>query len=159
MNQTLTLETNPSERVRGVSQRRAAHVLSNALTVVVDADTRATSRVLQDVDLSGPALRALHELGLGEHVTLRRGGITWRHGDAVGAIVVEVDIRVEPNGEDRTWLSINTRFSATDEPARIRLLDAWALVGPLASTMAQRAARTVKALAERDTFDDRRPAV
>jgi hypothetical protein len=53
-----------------------------------------------------------------------------------------------------SWLSIKTRFSATDEDARVRLLDAWALVGPIASSLAERAARGVKADAESDDFED-----
>ena len=35
----------------------------------------------------------------------------------------------------------------------MRLLDAWALVGPIASNLADRAARSVKDYAERDSFD------
>jgi hypothetical protein len=45
-------------------------------------------------------------------------------------------------------------FTAADERARIRLLDAWPLVGPLASRMAERAVHTVTAHAERDSFQD-----
>ena len=40
----------------------------------------------------------------------------------------------------------------------MRLLDAWALIGPLASSLADRAARTIKERAERDEFDDVAPA-
>ena len=36
----------------------------------------------------------------------------------------------------------------------MRLLDAWGLIGPLASTLADGAARTVKRYAERDDAED-----
>jgi hypothetical protein len=154
MDQIPRTETTPSEPVSRLSERRAVDVVTNSLTVAVDADAKTTRRALLDVDLAGPALRALDALGLGEHVTRRAGGLRWRRAEVAGAIEVDVDIRVTPNADDSAWLSITTRFSATDERARIRLLDAWALVGPLASSMAERAARTVKALAERESFQD-----
>jgi hypothetical protein len=152
MDQTPPTETSRSEHVTRLSERRAADIVTNSLTLAIEADAKTTRRALLELDLAGPAFRALDALGLSERVTPRAGGSTWRHGDV--AIDVDVDIRVTPNADDSSWLSIATRFSATDEQARIRLLDAWALVGPLASSLAERAARTVKAHAERDSFHD-----
>ena len=87
-------------------------------------------------------------------MTLRPGGLTWHQHGGRGPIEVDVDIEVQPRDDDASLLSITTRFSAADESARLRVLDAWALVGPVASNLAERAARTVKDYAERDSFDD-----
>jgi hypothetical protein len=152
MDRTINLKPTPFEPVTGLTERRAADVVTNSLTVAVDADAKTTRRAVLELDLAGPALHALHGLGLSEHVTPRAGGLTWRHADVV--IDVDVDIRVTPNSDDSSWLSIATRLRAGDERARAILLDAWALVGPLTSGLAERAARTVKAHAERDSFED-----
>jgi hypothetical protein len=66
---------------------------------------------------------------------------------------VDVEINVEAAADDGAWLTIATRFSASDEDARVRLLDAWALVGPIASSLAERAARSIKGVAELDEFE------
>jgi hypothetical protein len=52
-------ETTPSEPVSRLSERRAVDVVTNSLTVAVDADVRTTRRALLDVDLAGPALLGL----------------------------------------------------------------------------------------------------
>jgi hypothetical protein len=128
-------------------------VISNSMTITIDAGANATRRALERLDLAAPALRALTELGLRDRVTLRPGGMTWhQHGDRQ-PIELDVDIAVEPRDEDGSLLSIITRFSAADDNARLQVFDAWALVGPLASNLAERAARTVKDYAERDSFD------
>jgi hypothetical protein len=49
--------------------------------------------------------------------------------------------------------TIMTAFRATDDQARLRLLDAWAIIGPLASLLARRTARTVKECAESDEVE------
>ena len=107
---------------------------------------------MRRLDLVGPALRALEELGLDDRVTLRPDGMTW-HQRGGQPVEVDVELRIEPGEDDASWLEITTRFSAADELARVRLLDAWALVGPVASMLVERAARAVKAYAERDAFD------
>jgi len=124
------------------------------MTITIDAGAHATRHALERLDLAAPALRALTELGLDDRVTRRPGGLTWHQHGGRGPIEVDVDIDVQPRDEDGSLLSITTRFSATDESARLRVLDAWALVGPVASNLAERAARTVKDYAERDSFDD-----
>ena len=78
------------------------------------------------------------------------------HPGTTGVIEVDVHIDATAGGEDGSWLTIRTSFSATDEDARVRLLDAWALIGPLASSLADRAARTIKERAERDDVRRRR---
>jgi hypothetical protein len=133
--------------------RPTTHVISNSMTITIDAGAHATRHALERLDLAAPALRALTELGLDDRVTLRPGGLTWhQHGDR-GPIEVDVAIEVRPRDDDGSLLSITTRFSAADERARIQVFDAWALVGPVASNLAERSARTVKDYAERDSFD------
>ena len=135
--------------------RPPAHVITNSLTIAIDASVGETCRAIAVLDLAAPALRALGELGLRDHVTVRPGGLSWQQDGTTGTIEVDVDLRVEPGAaEDGAWLSIKTSFSATEERARVRLLDAWGLVGPLASTLADGAARTVKRYAERDDLED-----
>jgi hypothetical protein len=137
-----------------LASRREAHVVSNSLTVTIDATVNVTELAVRRLDLAKPALRALEELGLKDRVTVRRGGLTWHQRNGHAPIDIDVDIRVEPHGDDGSSLSIATRFSAADESARLSVLDAWALVGPVSATLAERAARSVKAYAERDTYDD-----
>jgi hypothetical protein len=135
------------------ARRPLAHVLSNALTIAVDATPHVTEHASRGAHLARPALRALRELGLGDRVELQPRGLRWRQPGTNGAIEVEVQIDVGPGSERGSWLTIRTSFGATDESARVRLLDAWALIGPLASSLADRAARTIKERAEADEFD------
>jgi hypothetical protein len=139
-------------------RRPLAHVLSNTLTIAVDASPEATKHASRGAQLAGPALRALRELGLDDRVEVHPRGLRWSHPGTSGAIEVDVHIDATAGGERGTWLTIKTSFSATDEDARVRLLDAWALVGPLASSLADRAARTIKERAEADEFEDVAPA-
>ncbi len=156
MSPTPSFDPSPSAPILHLPRapRPTTHVISNSMTITIDADADATRHALERLDLAAPAWRALTELGLDNRVTLRPGGLTWhRHGER-GPIEVDVDMEVQPRDEDRSLLSITTRFSAVDESARIQVLDAWALVGPVASNLAERAARTVKDFAELDSFDD-----
>jgi hypothetical protein len=140
------------------THRPLAHVLSNTLTIAVDASLEATEAASRAPHLARPALRALRELGLDDRVEVQPRGLRWSHPGTTGVIEVDVHIDATAGGEDGSWLTIRTSFSATDEDARVRLLDAWALIGPLASSLAERAARTIKERAERDEFDDVAPA-
>ena len=139
-------------------RRLLAHVLSNTLTIAVDATPHVTEQAVRGAQLAGPALRALRELGLEDRVELRAWGLRWSHPGTSGVVDVDVHIDAAANAEDGTWLTITTSFSASDEDARVRLLDAWALIGPLASSLAERAARTIRERAERDDLDDTAPA-
>jgi hypothetical protein len=58
------------------------------------------------------------------------------------------DVRIEPRAATQTYLSIRTEFIPTDEDARLRLLDAWGIVEPLATAFSRRIARTVTAVSE-----------
>ena len=125
--------------------------VTNALTVCVAADADTTRRALDQLELFTPALRALRGLGLSDRVTLIPGGLSWRTDD--GNIDVAVDVRVAPEHEGRSSLTIVTRCTASDERTHQRLLDAWPVLGPLAATLVKRAARAVKDHAEHDRFD------
>jgi hypothetical protein len=65
-----------------------------------------------------------------------------------GHVKVRWEVQVRPAGDGGSFLSIATRFTATDDDSRARLLDAWGIVGPLSRSLARRAARTVQARAE-----------
>ncbi len=129
-----------------------AHVVSNSLTVAIDVPATVARQAVRRLDLAGPALRALEELGLDDRVTFRADGMTW-HQRRGQPIEVDVESGIDSGEDDASWLEVTTRFSAGDEHARVRLLDAWALVGPVASMLIERAARGVKAYAEREAFD------
>jgi hypothetical protein len=131
--------------------------VTNTLTVPVAAGADTTRRALRQLDLSGPAIRAMRALGLTDRVTLTPGGLSWRPEGWSGQIDVSVDVRVEPDREDGSSLTIITRFSATDERTQERLLDAWPLLGSLAAELVRRAARTLKQYAEDDRFEEPEP--
>ena len=141
------------------TDRPDRHAISNSLTVKVDAAPHATRHSLSRIDVTSSALRALDELGFSHLVIRRPSGISWKHEERRGEIRADVDVTVRPAEQDSSWLTISIRFSGSDEDARIRLLDTWALIGPIASNLAERAARAVKAHAERDDFDDVEPAL
>ena len=134
--------------------------VTNTRTVPVAASTGATRRALNDLDLFDPAIRAVRALGIADRVTLTSGRLSWRPDRDGGQIDAHVEVHVAPDCEDGSSLTIVTRFSATDERTHERLLDAWPVVGPLAATLVERAARTVKRCAEEDrsetveTFQD-----
>jgi hypothetical protein len=129
---------------------RNAPPIDNTLTVAVAADADSTQQALDQLDLAGSAIRAL---GLTDRFSLTASGLSWRPSAGSGRIDVAVDARVEPDLEASCWLTISTRFSATDEATRDRLLDAWPVVNPLARELVKRAARAVKESAEADRFE------
>ncbi len=131
-----------------------ARTVSNQLTVSVAADAHTTLRAVQAVDPFGPAIRVMRALGLAERVALTPSGMSWRPEGGTGRIDVRVDVRVSGQAEDGSTLTVVIRFRATDEGTHERLLEAWPVVGPLASTLSKRAARTVKHHAESDEYED-----
>ncbi len=129
---------------------RKATSVTNTRTVPVAASTGATQRALNELDLFDPAIRAIRALGIADRVTLTAGRLSWRPDRHSGQIDAHVDVHVAHDCEDGSSLTIVTRFSATDERAHERLLDAWPVLGPLAATLVERAARTIKRHAEED---------
>ena len=128
--------------------------VTNTLTVSVAADADATQRALHELDPFAPAIRAMRALGLTDRVTLTAGGMRWQPDGDGGHIDCHVEARVAGEPEQGSSLTIVTRFSATDERTHERLLDAWPILGPLAATVAERAARAVKHQAEADRFEE-----
>jgi hypothetical protein len=154
--------------------------LDGSLIVTVHASCQATLTSLRELDLTGPVDRALRALDLVHRFALvptrldpagarpLRIGSIWRVDDAdpgagvaaadfdgfgvPGHVKVSWEIDVEP-GESGTALAIRTRFAATDEASSARLLDAWAVVGPLTGVLTARSAHTVKRYTE-DLEDD-----
>jgi hypothetical protein len=51
-------------------------------------------------------------------------------------------------------LTVIAPFSASDERAHQRLLEAWPVVGPLAASLINRASRAIKHRAEDDRFEE-----
>ncbi len=52
------------------------------------------------------------------------------------------------SSEPGSWLTIQTRFTPTDEAAADRLRDAWGVLGGLSRVLVERAAQSVRAYAE-----------
>jgi len=80
--------------------------------------------------------------------------MSWQPEGASGRIDVRVDVRVSGQAGDGSTLTVVIRFRATDEATHGRLLEAWPAVGPLAATLSERAARTIKHHAESDDYAD-----
>ena len=108
---------------------------------------------MKRLDLAAPAIRALHALGLEDRVVRRPGGLQFAVAGTPGHVDVSVKVAIDATDEDSCLLTIVTALRATDDQARVRLLDAWAIIGPLAGHLAKRAARTVKEYTERDEVE------
>jgi hypothetical protein len=159
----------------GTDPDPSAWDLSESLTIAVEASTTDTREALRRLDLTAPARRALHALDAADRVALVPAlvggsptglpilGLIWRlegsrppervepHAfeafSSPGHVKVRWEILVEP-AEAGAYLSIRTRVAATDNGSRARLLDAWGILGALSRTVAERAARSVRAYAE-----------
>jgi hypothetical protein len=127
--------------------------ITNTTSLPVAASAAATRRAVKRLELAAPAIRALHALGLDDRVVRRRGGLQFGVAGSPGRVDVSVTVAIDATSEDSCVLSIMTAFRATDDEARVRLLDAWAIIGPLAGHLAKRAARTVKEYAESDELE------
>lgn len=149
-----------------------SHDISESLTVTLEASAPAALEAVYRLDLADPAVRALHALGIGDRVALAPSilaaspgvlvlGFVWSVADArpaaevaadafdtfdtPGHVKVRWEIRVEDGEGDRSYLSVSTRFAATDEFSRKRLLDGWGVIGAFSKVVSQRAVATVKA--------------
>jgi hypothetical protein len=131
---------------------KAHHITSTtAVPVAVSAD--AARRAVKRLDLGAPAIRALHALGLDSRVTGRPGALQFGLAGSSDGVEVSVTVAIEGKSDDSCVLTITTAFRATDDQARVHLLDAWTIIGPLAGQLARRAARTVRDYAERDEIE------
>jgi hypothetical protein len=140
-------------------------------TVALDSSAGPVVEALHRLDLSARAARALHALDLADRFALfltQLGapslnsvsfGLIWRIDGSrragritpdgfegfgsPGHIKVRWSVDLTPS-ESRVFLSIATRFTATDAGSRARLLDAWAVIGPLSDAFVHGAVRSVK---------------
>lgn len=149
--------------------------VTDSLTVKVDASAEETRAALDRLDLAAPALRALRALGVADRAALpptRLGapdadvafGLIWRLDGTFtaecpvpsgfgafgspGHLKVKWELRVKPSAAGGAYLSVSTRFEATDAPSRARLVEAWSLVGEVSGAFVRQAAAAVKADAE-----------
>jgi hypothetical protein len=144
--------------------------------VAVDAPSDTVIAGLDSLELAQPVARTIELLGSRHRVALdpsplapARGperiyGLAWHVGggppQAVsprtlgafaepGYIKVIWDVRVKAIEDLGTYVSTTTRFVATDESARDRLLGAWRVLGPMSADLAKRALASIKHVAER----------
>jgi hypothetical protein len=149
---------------------------------LVDAAPEAVLGAAERVDVARTVVQAIEALGLGDRLALaparlaagRREhvyGMAWRVDggpaervapqqlsafDRPGYVKVFWDVRVEAGSESGSLLSTTTRVVSTDDESRGRLEAAWAVFGPVAATLANRALVAVKEYAE---AEDELPAV
>ncbi len=163
--------------------RRRIADISEALTVGVDADPVAVLTAVRRLDHTRTVTRALRALGLADRISLMptvldrgRGpdplvlGLIWRLDawapaasvsaaafdgfDRRGHVKVTWRIDAEPSSTaGGSVLSVATRITATDDDAHDRLLEGWALAGPMLRGVARRLAQAVRAHAEHDEAD------
>jgi hypothetical protein len=144
--------------------------VADTLTIAVDAPPVSVREALSRIDPAAPLTRALCALDAAGRLALaparidRSLGMIWRIDarapaeqvspagfdsfSAPGHVKVRWDVEVTTSGGDSALLSIVSRFTATDERSRERLLDAWGVVGALSRALVERAAHAVKSYAE-----------
>jgi hypothetical protein len=156
--------------------RSGAGDVRQSYTVALDASAGPVIEALHRLDLTVRAARALRALDVADRVALfptQLGapssnsvsfGLIWRVDGSrraeritpdgfegfgsPGHIKVRWSVDLTPS-ESGVFLSIATRFTATDPGSRARLLDAWAVIGPLSGALVEGAVRSVK-----DYLDD-----
>jgi hypothetical protein len=155
---------------------REANDLTESLTILVDAVPTLTAAAVGRLDLAEPVARALIALDLADRFALLPApvvgpaagdpvvfGMIWRidAGETAerirpeqfesfagpGHVKVRWTVEVVASGAS-ALLSIDTRFSTTDDQSAARLLDAWSVIGPLSHALRERAAHAVKDFAE-----------
>jgi hypothetical protein len=153
----------------------AAGDVRQTFTVALDASVGSAIEALHRLDLTARPTRALRALDVGDRIALfptHLGapcvnsislGLIWQidgtrraaritpddfegFGSA-GHIKVRWSVDLRPS-ESGVFLSIATRFTATDAGSRARLLGAWAVIGPLSDALVEGAARSIKAYAD-----------
>jgi hypothetical protein len=140
-------------------------------TVALDASAAPAIDALHRLDLSARATRALCALDVADRIALfptQLGapslnsvsvGLIWRIDGSCraeritpdgfdgfgspGHIKVRWSVDVTPS-ESGAFLSVATCFAATDAGSRARLLDAWAVIGPLSAAFVEGVVRSVK---------------
>jgi hypothetical protein len=159
----------PTHPAAGRTSRLREEV-TDTLTIAVDAPPVSVREALSRIDPGAPLTRTLCALDAAGRLALAparigRGlGMIWRIDarapaervspagfdsfSAPGHVKVRWEVEVTASGADGTLLSIVSRFTATDERSRGRLLDAWGVIGALSRVLVERAAHAVKSYAE-----------
>jgi hypothetical protein len=154
--------------------------ITQTQVVLVDAHPATVAAGLQRLPLSNPVAEAIEALGLAGRLTAgpaqlaARGeyervyGLVWRLAPgrpvwlqprdiggfaAPGHVKVIWDVDVRVGALDGAVLASTTRFLATDDFARARLLTAWGLIGTVATALSKRALATLQGYAEHDEPD------
>jgi hypothetical protein len=148
--------------------------VTDTLVLAVNAEPETLAEALDRLALGDSVARALDALGVADRLVLgpallasTRGkelvfGLVWRVEESVeaiepsdfqtfdtpGHVKVTWDLRVRPSAGGGSFLSTTTRFAATDEVTRARLLAGWGIIGRLAKSLSQRTLALVKACAE-----------
>jgi len=71
--------------------------------------------------------------------------------DLPGYVKTVAGFSVDPHGEGRSLLTMESRTAATDDEARCRFNTYWRFMRPFATLMMRRGVRAIKAHAERET--------
>jgi len=148
--------------------------VTDTFVLAVDAELKTVREALERLPLGDSAARALDALGIADRVALgpallasRPGaehvfGLVWRvEGpaetidaselqafDIPGYVKLIWDVQVRPSAGAGSFLFTTTRFAATDEVTRARLLAGWGVIGPFTKSLSQRTLAAVKAYAE-----------
>jgi hypothetical protein len=144
-------------------------------TAALDASPVVALEAVRRLDLTAPATRAFRALDVSDRIALlpaRLGppsvnstslGLIWRIDGSSraeritpdgfagfrspGHVKVQWSVGVTPS-ESGAFLSIGTRFTATDARSRDRLLDAWSVVAPVSKALVEGAVRRIKAYSD-----------
>ena len=104
--------------------------VSDTFTVAVEAAAETVREALERLELTDSSTLAVEAF------------------DTPGQVTVTWELRVRPSAAEGSFLSITTRFRATDDRTRARLLADWRVIGPLSTGLSKRTLATVKAYAE-----------
>ena len=129
--------------------------LSESYSRVVEASAPAVQAAAGRFDLVGPLVDGLIAIGVAEHVgTPCSDGLVWRFGaPASGRVKIAWRISVAPETDETSLVTFALHATASDERARERLYEAWAVLGPVAELHAKRVLHRIEALAEETTED------
>jgi hypothetical protein len=150
--------------------------VTDSLVIAVESDTKTVLECLGLLNLIGPAVQALESIGIADRLTLAPTllaapggeglvfGLVWRVEqtaaaeeidpsdfeafDTPGYVKVIWDVQVTPSEGERAFLSTTTRFAATDEVTRARLLAGWGVIGPFSKSLSRRTLAAIRAYAE-----------
>ena len=129
--------------------------VSESYSRTVEAPERVARAAVDSIDLVGPLVEALVAAGVGEHIaTPCADGLVWRFdSESAGRVRIAWDVKVAPETEEASLVSIGLHASGTDESSRERLLESWPVIGSVAELHALRVLHRIEALAEEEAED------